>query len=274
MSRVGAVALAGLLAVAVLAAASSSGVGADPPREEGSRAKHGRAPWHPHVKSARRYARSRAGDVRFAITEFNGRVRGYNVGRSAPMASTYKAMLLVAYLRRIREQSIEPWERDLLRPMIRRSDNYAATTIDEILGRTPIERLARRAKMRHFRWSDTWGLSMNAAGDQARFFRHLRRYVPRRHEGYAMRQLRSIVPSQRWGVAQVRPRGWRLYFKGGWGSGTGLVEHQTARLERGKRRIGLSIMSEGNPDHEYATDTLRGVARRLLRGLSQVGRRP
>jgi hypothetical protein len=269
-----AVALAGLLVVAVLAAGGSAGVGAESASEEASRAKHGRAPWHPHVKGARRYARGRAGDVRFAITEFNGRLRGYNLGRSAPMASTYKAMLLVAYLRRIREQSIEPWERDLLRPMIRRSDNNAATTIDEILGRGPIEALARRAGMRHFRWNDAWGLSLNAAADQARFFRYLRRYVPRRHEGYAMRQLRSIVPSQRWGVAQVRPRGWRLYFKGGWGSGTGLVEHQTARLERGKRRIGLSVMSEGNPNHEYAKDTLRGVARRLLRGLSKVGDRP
>jgi hypothetical protein len=270
MLRLSAVAIAGLLVSAALAIVGSAGTGAVSPGQE---AKQGRAPWHPHVKSARRYARARAGDVRFAITEFKGRVRGYNVGRSAPMASTYKAMLLVAYLRRIREESIEPWERDLLRPMIRRSDNNAATTIDEILGREPMERLARRARMRHFRWNDSWGLSLNASGDQARFFRHLRRYVPRRHEGYAMRQLRSIVPSQRWGVAEVRPRGWRLYFKGGWGSGTGLVEHQTARLERGKRRIGLSIMSEGNPNHEYAKDTLRGVARRLLRGLESVGRR-
>jgi len=270
MSRLAAVAVAGVLALAVLATAGTVGTGLG---SSGAEAQQGRAPWHPHVKSARRYARSRAGDVRFGITEFNGHLRGFNVGRSAPMASTYKAMLLVAYLRRIREQSIEPWERSLLRPMIRRSDNYAATTIDEILGRAPIERLARLAKMGHFRWNDAWGLSLNAAGDQARFFRHLRRYVPRRHEGYAMRQLRSIVPSQSWGIAEVRPRGWRLYFKGGWGSGTGLVEHQTARLERGKRRIGLSIMSEGNPNHEYAKDTLRGVARRLLRGLSQVGDR-
>ena len=270
MSRLSVLVIAGALAFSALTVAGSDEPGA---ASAGVEAKQGRAPWHPHVKSARRYARSRAGDVRFAITEFNGRLRGFNLGRTAPMASTYKAMLLVAYLRRIREQSIEPWERHLLRPMIRRSDNDAATTIDEILGRGPIEALARRTGMRHFRWNDAWGLSLNAAADQARFFRYLRRYVPGRHEAYAMRLLRSIVPSQRWGIAQVRPRGWRLYFKGGWGSGTGLVEHQTARLERGKRRIGLSIMSEGNPNHEYAKDTLRGVARRLLRGLSGVGDR-
>jgi hypothetical protein len=36
-----------------------------------------------------------------------------------------------------------------------------------------------------------------------------------------MHLLRTVVPSQRWGVARVRPDGWRLYFKGGWGSGSG-----------------------------------------------------
>lgn len=271
MSPVGAAAI--LAALVVIAGAGSGATGADGLDGDAARAKQARAQWHPHVKSARRYARRRAGDVRFAITELGGRVRGYHQGRSAPMASTYKAMLLVAYLRRIRHQRLEDWERDLLRPMIRRSDNDAATTIDEILGRGPMERLARRAGMSHFRWNDTWGLSLNASADQARFFRRYRRYLPRRHGRFAMRQLRNIVSWQRWGIAQVRPRGWRLYFKGGWGSGTGLVEHQTARLERGKRRIGLSIMSEGNPSHEYAKDTLRGVARRLLRGLSRVGRR-
>lgn len=29
-------------------------------------------------------------------------------------------------------------------------------------------------------------------------------------------------------IALVRPLGWRLYFKGGWGSGTGWVDHQVA----------------------------------------------
>jgi hypothetical protein len=30
-----------------------------------------------------------------------------------------------------------------------------------------------------------------------------------------------VIPSQRWGVGRVRPRGWSIYFKGGWGAGTG-----------------------------------------------------
>jgi hypothetical protein len=35
--------------------------------------------------------------------------------------------------------------------------------------------------------------------DQTRFFLHIDRRIPVRHRRYAMRLLRSIVPSQRWG---------------------------------------------------------------------------
>jgi hypothetical protein len=75
------------------------------------------------------------------------------------------------------------------------------------------------------------------------------------------------VPRQRWGVARAAPRGWRLYFKGGWGSGRGLVDHQAALLVRGRQRVAVAVLTHGNPDHAYATETLRGVFRRLLRPL-------
>src|SRR6266498_590612 len=69
-----------------------------------------------------------------------------------------------------------------------------------------------------------WGHSEITPRDQARFFYRINSYVPARHRRYAMRLLATIVPSQRWGVAEVAPAGWNLYFKGGWGSGTGLVD--------------------------------------------------
>jgi hypothetical protein len=237
---------------------------------DASRAAQREPLWHPDVKAAKRYARARAGQVSFAITRLNGELRSFHPGRRSRTASLYKAMLLAAYLHRIRHEALEDWERNLLKPMIRVSDNDAATTIDEILGRRPIERLARRAEMRSFHWNDAWGLSLTSAADQARFFHRYRRYVPERHERFAMRQLHEIVGWQRWGVAKAKPRGWQLYFKGGWGSGTGLVDHQSALLERGRMRVGLSILTEGNPDQAYGNQTLRGVAERLLRGLGGV----
>ena len=64
------------------------------------------------------------------------------------------------------------------------------------------------------------------------------------------------------------PDRYRIFFKGGWGSGTGRVTHQVALLERGETRISLAILTEFNPSHRYGTATIRGVAAHLLRGVS------
>jgi hypothetical protein len=82
-----------------------------------------------------------------------------------------------------------------------------------------------------------------------------------------MHLLHSIVPSQRWGIAKARPRGWRLYFKGGWGTGTGRVDHQVALLRNHGHHVALAILTEFDPSHTYGKQTLKGVAARVLRGL-------
>ena len=64
----------------------------------------------------------------------------------------------------------------------------------------------------------------------------------------------------------MRPPGWALYFKGGWGSGTGWADHQVALLRRGRRRLSVAILITSSPSHAYGNETLRGVAARLLRG--------
>jgi hypothetical protein len=191
------------------------------------------------------------------------------VERSVPSASVLKAMLLVAYLREpgVRGRRLRAPERALLGPMIRRSDNAAASQVCNIVGTAGLARLARRARMRRFHATRPWGLSRIDVADQTRFFLRIDRYVPRRHRRYAMRLLGSIVRSQRWCVARARPPGWALYFKGGWGSGTGWVDHQVALLRRGERRLSVAILITSSPSHAYGNETLRGVAAHLLRGL-------
>jgi hypothetical protein len=182
-------------------------------------------------------------------------------------------MLLVAYLRRpdVRDRPLRKADRALLEPMIRWSDNVAATRVRDIVGNGGLVRLAHRVGMRAFAPAAIWGLSRIDAADQTLFFLHIDRYVPPRHRATALRLLGSIVPSQRWGIAQVRPPGWALYFKGGWGSGTGAVDHQVALLRRGQRRVSVAILTTASPSHDYGKRTLRGVARRLLGGLSASG---
>ena len=231
--------------------------------------------WQPDMRAARDYAAKREGDVSFAVRT-RTRSWGHRRRLSVNSASVFKAMLLVAYLDHpsVRGRALDDSDRALLVPMIRYSDNDTATAVRNRVGAAAIDRLARRARMRDFQLSPVWGLSQVTADDQSRYFLRLPELVVHRHRGYARKLLAGIVAEQRWGVAEVRPRGWKLYFKGGWGSGTGLVSHQVALLERGRQRVSLAIMTTGSPDHEHSQETLRGVAARLLRGLEDAGAKP
>jgi hypothetical protein len=178
-------------------------------------------------------------------------------------------MLMAAYLNHstVRNRPLGDGDRALLEPMVRWSDNGTATQIRNFVGNGALEHLARRVGMGRFYTHPIWGLTGITAAGQTKLFLRFERYVVKRHRKTAMRLLGSIVPEQRWGIAQAAPSSWALYFKGGWGSGTGAVDHQVALLRRGRRRVALAILTVGSPSHTYGKETLEGVARRLLRGL-------
>lgn len=229
--------------------------------------------WRPDTEAARAYARKRAGIVAFAVRT-RDRAWGFRSDRATRSASVVKAMLMLAYLRKadVRARPLTAADRALLAPMIRWSDNEAANRVSALVGTTGLLALASRARMRRFATTPIWGMSRITAADQTRLFLDLERLTPRRHRAYALRLLATIVPGQRWGLARARPAGWRLHFKGGWGSGTGEVNHQVALLRHGDARVAVAILTEGNPSHAYGSETLRGVAVRLLRGLAGAAR--
>jgi hypothetical protein len=225
--------------------------------------------WAPDVEAARDYAQTRRGSISFAVRT-DGRLYGHRTTRTVPGASVIKAMFMVAYLNHpsVRGRALGERDMDLLRPMITRSDNATATRIRNFVGNWRLRRLAKRAGMTRFRTAAIWGHSLIDAAGQARFFERIDHFVVERHRARALELLESIVPSQRWGIGRVGlPEGWRLYFKGGWGSGSGAVDHQVALLRRGEHRVAVAIMTTSNGSHSYGKETLRGVAKRLLRGL-------
>jgi beta-lactamase class A len=225
--------------------------------------------WQPGFAAARGYAGGRAGEVSFALrTERrHWSYRGTTTYRSA---SVVKAMLLVAYLRRgdVRDRRLRAGERALLDPMIRRSDNGAADAVSARVGTLALAALARRAGMRSFLPNPVWGGSRISAGDQARFFLRIDRLMPPQHRRYGMRLLRSIIPEQRWGIADAVPAGWTIAFKGGWGPGvTQDVQHQVALLTNAGLRVALAVLTADSPSAAYGRETQRGIAARLLHGL-------
>lgn len=230
------------------------------------------AQWQPDVRAAIAYAHTRAGVVSFALRTEH-RAWGWRVTRTVPSASVLKAMLLVAYLDdpRVRGRPLKASDHRLIDPMIQRSDNDAATSVLGFVGSAGVYGVARRAAMREFTLDpDIWGLSRIDAADQARFFLHIDRDVVPRHRAVAMHLLATVTPSQRWGIGRLRLPGWQLYFKGGWGAGTGEVEHQAVLLRHGAVRLALAVLITDSPSHAYAKQTLQGVFMALLRHVGQL----
>ena len=219
------------------------------------------------LRAVRVWLRTRAGSSSWALIDSRGHLHGFRSRRRYLSASLVKAMLLVAYLRRIGNRMPSPAERGALGPMIRYSDNDRATAVYSRVGDAALYRLARRTRMHRFSVAGYWSSARFSAIDQARFFRVFDRLVPPRSRAYARRLLSSIVRYQRWGFSRYSlARGFRTFFKGGWRvTRRGSLVHEAALFERGPIRISMAVLTDRNPSHRYGTATLRGVAARIFR---------
>ncbi len=91
-----------------------------------------------------------------------------------------------------------------------------------------------------------WANAQISAADQAKFFFEMDSLIPREFVGYARYLLSTIAGYESWGIPAVaRPRGYTVFFKGGWrGTGLGQLVHQVgpargprpALLDRGDDR--------------------------------------
>jgi hypothetical protein len=225
--------------------------------------------WRPHMLAAIGYQNRRRGDIALAVRT-DAAFYGYRPDHQEWSASVLKAMLMVAYLDRpsVANRPLRSADTSVLYPMITRSDNAAASRLDELIGDAGLDALAERVGMTRFRAaSPIWGESLITPRDQTRFLLHIDRYIAPRHRAYALHLLASVIPSQRWGIGAVAPRGWKLYFKGGWGSGTGLIDNQVVLLTRGCARVSIAVLTMTDGSHAYGKQTLQGIFHKLLVGL-------
>lgn len=219
------------------------------------------------MRAAWEFARDRGGLVSIASVNTEGELRGRAENRRYSAASVVKSMLLAAELRRLKQagQPLDLQTEGLLGAMITRSDNAAADQIYARLGDAGLERVAQRAGMRRFTVAGHWGNAQITAADMALMFGDLDRVQVERHREYALGLLGSIVPEQSWGIPQAAGERWAVRFKGGWLPDRALA-NQAAELRerRGPRELSLAILTDEQPSHEYAVQTIRGVAARLL----------
>ncbi len=221
------------------------------------------------ISRAARYLGGRAGRTAFAVVDSEGRVSGVHEHWTFVSASVVKAMLLVSYLRRLNSMGrhrVDSYSNSFLYPMIHVSDNSAATQTWSIVGDAALYRLAREAGMTDFSIVGIWANAQISPADQAKFFFRMDSLIPRQFDGYARYLLSTIAGYESWGIPAVaRPRGYRVFFKGGWrGTGLGQLVHQVGRLEGHGLRFSMAVMTDGDPSMGYGIDTIQGVTGSLL----------
>jgi hypothetical protein len=221
------------------------------------------------IAHAASYLARRIGRTAFAVVDTEGRMSGVNIHRTFPTASVVKAMLLVAYLRRLDargQHRVDSHSNSFLYPMIHISDNNAATQTWSIVGDSGLYSVAAAAGMTDFSVSGSWGTALLSPADQAHFFFELDSLIPREFVGYARFLLSTIDPSQSWGIPVIaRPLGYQTFFKdGSEPTALGQLVHQIDRLEGHRRTFAIAVMTDGDPTMQYGIDTIQGVAAALL----------
>ena len=225
-----------------------------------------RVPLPGDVGRAQEFAATRGDAVSFAAIDSRGRTYGFRDAMPFQSASVTKSMLLAAYLDRVGEGDLDSAAEDQLRAMITYSDNDAADAVYATVGDPGLEQVADRVGMRDFDPAGYWSEAWITARDMARFMWRLEhRSLAPAHRELALELLAGIVPEQRWGIPAAAGDAWSAWFKGGWRpSAAGSLVHQAALLRDGNRRLAIAVLTDAQPSHTYGTETVRGIAQRLL----------
>jgi len=221
------------------------------------------------IARAGRYLARRGGRTALAVIDSEGRLSGVDLHRRFITGSVVKAMLLVAYLRRLNAKGqhfVDSFSNSFLYPMIHVSDNDAATQCWSIVGNAGLYSVAAAAGMTNFSVTTDWGSAMFSAADQARFFFEMDSLIPREFVGYARHLLSTIAAYESWGIPAIaRPLGYTVFFKGGWRPSPDVyLVHQIARLEGHHHTFSMAVMTDGDPEMGYGIDTIQGVTQELL----------
>ena len=228
--------------------------------------------WRAQAAAAQRFAVTRDGRVGWAVLDHRGMpVAGWRMHERFQSASVFKAMLAVCFLNdpRVRGRALTSTERSRLRAMITRSDDPAANWMYGRVRQSCLYRLARNVGMRGFSTSSHWGRTQITPYGTANLFFRLDRRIVLRHRAQAMRWFRGVVPSQRWGLAPVVPRGMSISFKGGfalsYGGGHTISQGALLAAPNG-HRIAVAVLTTHSPTAAYGHATIEGIGGRLLRG--------
>lgn len=182
-----------------------------------------------------------------------------NPGNRQRTASVFKVMVMAGTLLEAQNENrpVSDWEMSQLTPMITESTNDEVRALWNHFGGSPWFRVQRDA----FGLTQTtvnaddgssWGLTTTSARDQVNLLRQvlLGQWGPLQPEyrQIALDLMRSVIPSQTWGVTAGVPSGWTVAQKNGFAGPTinsvGWVDEPGA----GQGYV-VAILTQGWPDH-------------------------
>jgi hypothetical protein len=211
-----------------------------------------------------------------------GREYSYRSGSHYDSASIVKVAIMAAVLRRQEAQHryLTAREDRLLRAMIQRSDNDAASRLYASLGRGPgLKKFYKAAGMTHTTPGPGryWGLTQITAADQVVLLAHLARpskLLNERGRAYARKLMASVTSSQAWGVsAGPRAAKARVELKNGWLSRNshGWRVHSTGHVSGDGRDYLVAVLTMDNKTMDRGIDSVEGVSKIVWRDLDPQG---
>ena len=192
-------------------------------------------------------------------------------------ASIVKVTILGAVLRKALDQDryLTSNEVVLLRAMITRSDNNAASTLWARLGRSYLQHFLNLAGMRQtvLGPGGYWGLTQVTAHDEMLLLRLLLKPNPvlsSNSRAYALSLMAQVISSQRWGVPAGAPRTVTVHVKNGWlpRATHGWRINSVGGFTWPQGWYSIVVLSMDNPTMSYGITTVETIARVIHRDLN------
>jgi hypothetical protein len=192
-------------------------------------------------------------------------------------ASIVKVTILGALLRKALDQHrfLTSSETTLLRAMITKSDNNAASTLWARLGRSYLQHFLNLAGMREtvLGPGGAWGLTQVTAHDEMILLRLLlapNTVLSGNSRAYALGLMAQVIPSQRWGVPAGAPSTVTVHVKNGW---LPLATHgwrinSIGGFTRPTGWYSIVVLSMDNPTMTYGITTVQAIAKVIHRDLN------
>ena len=210
-----------------------------------------------------------APDVGLAVADTHtGMTCELHPGRHFDSASIAKVLILAALLHKVAASHgvLSAGQAGLAQEMITESDNAAANTLWDEVGRAHLQRFLDLAGMTHTTLGPgiLWGLTQVTAPDELRLLTVLTSANPVLNQPsrrYELGLMSRVIPAQRWGVPAGAGPGVTVHVKNGWLPDPQLwVVNSVGAFTSHQGVYKIVVLSQDNPAMADGVALVQGVA--------------